>query len=177
MADRPLKPATHRCLGKPLPYQLANGTQTPPSAHKAFKYTTCVMHCYPVLALLSKSCPRLKGRLSTRYSPVRHFNCSRRNFLVRLACVRHAASVRPEPGSNSQVHTPNRKNIQPSMTRACPSTLRSRYKATTAKYQTVECAKQQIHKTQTRRPRIPSLHIHSRLELIPYGISPTRSLF
>ena len=23
-------------------------------------------------------------------------------FLVRLACVRHAASVRPEPGSNSQ---------------------------------------------------------------------------
>ncbi len=103
MADRPLKPATHRCLGKPLPYQLANGTQTPPSAHKAFKYTTCVMHCYPVLALLSKSCPRLKGRLSTRYSPVRHFNCSRRNFLVRLACVRHAASVRPEPGSNSQV--------------------------------------------------------------------------
>ena len=103
MADRPLKPATHRRLGKPLPYQLANGTQTPPSAHKAFKYTTCVMHCYPVLALLSKSCPRLKGRLSTRYSPVRHFNCSRRNFLVRLACVRHAASVRPEPGSNSQV--------------------------------------------------------------------------
>ena len=103
VADRPLKPATHRCLGKPLPYQLANGTQTPPSAHKAFKYTTYVMHCYPVLALLSKSCPRLKGRLSTRYSPVRHFNCSRKNFLVRLACVRHAASVRPEPGSNSQV--------------------------------------------------------------------------
>ena len=103
MADRPLKPATHRCLGKPLPYQLANGTQTPPSAHKAFKYITCVMHCYPVLALLSKSCPRLKGRLSTRYSPVRHFNNFRRSFLVRLACVKHAASVRPEPGSNSQV--------------------------------------------------------------------------
>ena len=26
----------------------------------------------------------------------------RRNHPVRLACVRHAASVRPEPGSNSQ---------------------------------------------------------------------------
>ena len=25
----------------------------------------------------------------------------RRNFIVRLACVKHAASVRPEPGSNS----------------------------------------------------------------------------
>ena len=103
MTDRPLKPATHRCLGKPLPHQLANGTQTPPSAHKAFKYLTYVKHCYPVLALLSKSCPRLKGRLSTRYSPVRHFNHFRRSFLIRLACVKHAASVRSEPGSNSQV--------------------------------------------------------------------------
>ena len=28
---------------------------------------------------------------------------SRRNNLVRLACVKHAASVRPEPGSNSFV--------------------------------------------------------------------------
>ena len=26
----------------------------------------------------------------------------RSEFLVRLACVRHAASVRPEPGSNSR---------------------------------------------------------------------------
>ena len=25
----------------------------------------------------------------------------RQNFIVRLACVKHAASVRPEPGSNS----------------------------------------------------------------------------
>ncbi len=64
---------------------------------------TYVKYCYPVLAPLSESCPRLKGRLSTRYSPVRHFNHFRRSFLVRLACVKHAASVRPEPGSNSQV--------------------------------------------------------------------------
>ena len=41
--------------------------------------------------------------MSTRYSPVRHFNHFRRSFLVRLACVKHAASVRSEPGSNSQV--------------------------------------------------------------------------
>ena len=27
----------------------------------------------------------------------------RHNFIVRLACVKHAASVRPEPGSNSYV--------------------------------------------------------------------------
>ena len=37
------------------------------------------------------------------YSPVRHSTHSRRSFLVRLACVKHAASVRSEPGSNSNV--------------------------------------------------------------------------
>lgn len=37
------------------------------------------------------------------YSPVRHFTHPRRNFLVRLACLRHAASVHSEPESNSHV--------------------------------------------------------------------------
>ena len=32
MADHPLRPATRLCLGKPLPYQLADGPQTPPLA-------------------------------------------------------------------------------------------------------------------------------------------------
>ena len=57
-----------------------------------------------VLAQVSLGCPRLKGRLSTCYSPVRHlpFNgIATVKQLVRLACVRHAASVSPEPGSNS----------------------------------------------------------------------------
>jgi hypothetical protein len=40
----------------------------------------------------------------TRYSPVRH---SRIATSVRLACVRPAASVRSEPGSNSQVQMPD----------------------------------------------------------------------
>ena len=31
---------------------------------------------------------------------------SRRSFIARLACVRHAASVRPEPGSNSRLIFP-----------------------------------------------------------------------
>ena len=58
---------------------------------------------YAVLASVSRSYPPPKGRLPTRYSPVRHSTCSRRNVLVRLACVKHAASVRSEPGSNSPV--------------------------------------------------------------------------
>ena len=52
---------------------------------------------HPFLAPISWCYSGDRGRLSTRYSPVRQ-------WLRRapwLACVRHAASVRPEPGSNS----------------------------------------------------------------------------
>ncbi len=41
-------------------------------------------------------------QVPTRYSPVRHFPRPKA-LHVRLACVKHAASVRSEPGSNSQV--------------------------------------------------------------------------
>jgi hypothetical protein len=58
---------------------------------------------HAVLALLSERYPPLKGRSPTRYSPVRHSTQGRSPFRVRLACVRHAASVDSEPGSNSQV--------------------------------------------------------------------------
>jgi hypothetical protein len=41
--------------------------------------------------------------LVTCYSPGRHFTRGLLHFLVRLACVRHAASVDSEPGSNSRL--------------------------------------------------------------------------
>src|SRR5262249_20740735 len=59
---------------------------------------------YPVLASLSRGYPGLKGGLPTCYSPVRHSNrrcIATPTILVRLACVKYAASVRSEPGSNS----------------------------------------------------------------------------
>src|SRR5512138_1867954 len=59
---------------------------------------------YAVLAVLSDCCPPPKGRSSTCYSPVRHFTRGRSPFLVRLACVKPAANVRSEPGSNSPVN-------------------------------------------------------------------------
>ena len=59
--------------------------------------------CYAVLASLSGRYPPLEGRSPTCYSPVCHSTCPLRGFRVRLACVRHAASVDSEPGSNSQV--------------------------------------------------------------------------
>src|SRR5690606_1579024 len=57
---------------------------------------------YAVLALLSERYPPTKGRLSTCYAPVRHFP-GIAPLLVRLACVKRAANVRSEPGSNSPV--------------------------------------------------------------------------
>src|SRR5260221_7172253 len=59
--------------------------------------------CYAVLASLSERYPPLEGRSPTRYSPVCHSTDPFRDFRVRLACVRHAASVDSEPGSNSHV--------------------------------------------------------------------------
>jgi hypothetical protein len=53
---------------------------------------------HAVLAAVSGGYPPLRGRSRTCSSPVRH--CTPKGA-VRLACVRHAASVYPEPGSNS----------------------------------------------------------------------------
>ena len=60
-----------------------------------------ILETYAVLATLSSGCPPLKGRLPTCYSPVRRFTSTRRYVLARLACVKPAANVRSEPGSNS----------------------------------------------------------------------------
>src|SRR6478672_6557161 len=59
--------------------------------------------CYAVLASLSGRYPPLEGRSPTCYSPVCHSTYPLRGFRVRLACIRHAASVDSEPGSNSHV--------------------------------------------------------------------------
>ncbi len=66
-----------------------------------FKPPRCLGISYPVLAKLSPGYPKLEGRLPTCYSPVRHWGIA---APVRLACIRHAASVHPEPGSNSQLN-------------------------------------------------------------------------
>ena len=60
---------------------------------------------HAVLAALSDGYPPLGVRSRTCYSPVRHWVPK---HPVRLACVRHAASVYPEPGSNSPSKHPTR---------------------------------------------------------------------
>jgi hypothetical protein len=75
VADRPLRPATDRRLGKPLPHLLANPPQSPPLA-PAFRqgfFSYQHRRTHAVLATLSSCYSPLKGRSTTCYSPVRHY--------------------------------------------------------------------------------------------------------
>ena len=95
---RPLRPDTDLRLGGPLPRQLANQPRPPLQTHCCFDLA--------VLCGISPGFPSYSpfgGRLVTCYSPGRHFTQGLLPFLVRLACVRHAASVDSEPGSNSRL--------------------------------------------------------------------------
>ncbi len=72
-------------LGRPLPYQQADGTRAPlqaagPEGSPPLITSTCVEGPHSVLARLSPGCPQLRGRLPTRYSPFRH---SHPRFLFR----------------------------------------------------------------------------------------------
>src|SRR4051795_10753763 len=71
---------------------------------KTFHHPPCRKQSYPVLAPVSEGYPKVQGRLLTCYSPVRR-SSTPKGLSARLACVKHAASVRPEPGSNSPTKT------------------------------------------------------------------------
>src|SRR5699024_12504766 len=92
---------TRRCLGTPLPHQQADMPQAHPTPQK-LSTTTSMKWSYMVLDPVSQAYPLVQGRSPTCYSPVRHSStCTSTGLSVRLACVKHAASVHPEPGSNS----------------------------------------------------------------------------
>ena len=59
-----------------------------------------ILRAHAVLSAISRRYSSLEGRSPMCYSPVRH-SLAPKSESVRLACVRHAASVYPEPGSNS----------------------------------------------------------------------------
>ncbi len=108
MAVRPLRPATDRRLGEPLPHQQANRTRVPLQApglaipdfdHRPSKGGMLCGISHP-FGRLSPTRRQVTHALLTRlplYSQPEGY------FRVRLACIRHAASVDSEPGSNSQV--------------------------------------------------------------------------
>ena len=65
----------------------------------------CLICCYGVLRTVSSDYPPPQGMLLTRYSPFRRSppGIATRDA-PRLACVKPAASVHPEPGSNSSLY-------------------------------------------------------------------------
>ena len=107
MAVHPLRPATRRRLGRPLPHQQADRPRAHPTPQKLSTMTPTPWS-YVVLDPVSQAYPTVRGRSPTCYSPVRHSSTHHQKVVglsVRLACVKHAASVRPEPGSNSPTTT------------------------------------------------------------------------
>ena len=104
MAGHPLRPATRQSLGRPLPHQQADRPRAHPPPKKLSTTRPCGPQSYPVLIPVSGSYPKVKGRLLTCYSPVRR-SSTPKGLSARLTCVKHAASVRPEPGSNSPLNS------------------------------------------------------------------------
>ena len=80
MAVHPLRPATHRRLGEPLPHQQANRAWSHFRAEGPKIPTFLSLHqevlwSYQVLPTLSSGYPRPRGRLTKYYSPVRRCTC------------------------------------------------------------------------------------------------------
>ena len=71
VADHPLRPAIHHCLGEPLPHQQANRPRPPPLA---VNLSSTYFHLVGLIGdqLYFYRYPLPKGRLSTCYAPVCH---------------------------------------------------------------------------------------------------------
>ena len=106
MAVYPLRPATHHRLGGPLPHQLANAPQVHPCSRLDGRFNILSMRSVYLSGFsyrfqqLSRTHGQVTYVLLTR-SPLSLFGSKLPRNFVRLACIRHAASVHPEPGSNS----------------------------------------------------------------------------
>ena len=119
MTVHPLRPATRHRLGRPSPHQQADRPRAhpPPKTPKkaqSFPGPPCDR---PRISRISHTFMRLSRRrgqvthvLLTRSPLIQNQQAD--PFTVRLACVKHAASVRPEPGSNSPNKT-NKNKPQP----------------------------------------------------------------
>ena len=125
MADHPLRPATDHCLGRPLPHQQANPTRAPPVAINLSRMPLSRHPAYAVLAEVSLGYPPQEGRFPRATHPCATHGPGEPEPRVRLACVKHAASVRSEPGSNSHVQSsaippPNKERQNRQLDRSTP---------------------------------------------------------
>ena len=110
MADHPLRPATRLSLGRPLPYQLADGPRAPLSVPASMERPAFPTRSADLADVCGISYPF--GQLSPAERQITHvlltrpplYSRAETHFLARLACVRPAANVRSEPGSNSPIN-------------------------------------------------------------------------
>ncbi len=86
MADHPLRPATDRSPGRPLPHQLANRAQAHLVALPKRSFARC--RAYAGLSAISRRYPSLKGR----YPRVTHPSATR---FLRSACDLHVLGTPP----------------------------------------------------------------------------------
>ena len=101
VAVRPLRPAMHHRLGGPLPRQQTNAPQVHPRPipERMFHRKKMPPSCTSGFVLRFQSVFPVRGQVP--YVLLTRSPLETRRSLVRLACIRHAASVHPEPGSNS----------------------------------------------------------------------------
>src|SRR5690606_39409530 len=89
----------------PLPQQQTHLTRAHPIAN-AYKWShSFIRSSYSVLVRISPGYPQLLCRFPrvTHPSATRQQKSKLSSVTVRLACVRHTASVQSEPGSNSSI--------------------------------------------------------------------------
>ena len=105
VGGRPLRPPTHRRLGGPSPRLPSNGTHARPQARLRFTPpgmpqagTTAAHPAFPPAVRRSGvGCIRVAHPSAALRAP-------EGALPARLACIRPAASVHPEPGSNSSLY-------------------------------------------------------------------------
>ena len=107
MGGLPLGTPRHHRHGGPLPRRPANATRANPAPPKLWREGDAPLPLHGVLVSVSRGCPPVRGMSLTRYAPFRRSPApviADRPAAPRLACVRPAASVHPEPGSNSSLY-------------------------------------------------------------------------
>ena len=97
-AGHALTPATHRCLGEPLPHQQANRMQAPPLTESHLWSEDIIRYYLQFPAAIPDRGVGTYTLLSL--SPLSIY---RSKLLARLACLIHAANVHSEPGSNPSI--------------------------------------------------------------------------
>ena len=128
---------------------------------------TFLLRAYAVLAPLSRRYPPLQGtfRCITHPFAARRQGCPR--AAARLACVKHAASVQSEPGSNSSVqsHTSNSIDVGPipiqrlapsDQNKTSPPSLAGQEQLASCEHQNVSSVQHQDYSPSTKPPNTPA---------------------